>query len=462
MPEAQKYFFSGIGGGGMSAIAQILRQQGHTVHGSDRNFDLNPSMPKFQQLKSQGIRLVPQDGSGINTQIDHLIVSSAIENDNPEIQAAQISGVPVQKRAHFLASMFNRVQGIAIGGTNGKSTVTGMIGHILQRSGKNPTIINGASMRNYKHPQKLGNAVYGDPNLMVIEADESDGSIQGYEPTISVINNISKDHKPIPELSSLFRRFIQNTRDAVAINIECLKYLPDLPSKKIFTFGLHEPDAEMNGQFVSDDQNGICFQIGSTTFKLPLFGRHNIKNAIAATCACQQFGISSEVCASSLTSFEGIARRLQIVGSVNGITVIDDFAHNPDKIYATLSTLKNQGGRLFVMFQPHGFFPTKFLKNELIDSFVSVLRKDDLLLLSDIYYVGGSADTSISSLELVQQIAKAGIDAKNISNRSEITKLFVDKSEAQDKLVIMGARDESLSDFANSILIELQKKHGES
>ena len=215
------YHFIGIGGIGMSAIAQVLREQGQVVSGSDRNYDINISPGVFSKLLAQGISVHPQDGSGIKEDTDYVVISSAIEEDNQDIKRARFGNKKIIRRANLLAEMFNPMNGIAIGGTNGKTTVSCMVGYILDYAGLSPTIIVGGCIKNYVNTFHLGNAKAGRSNIITIEADESDGSIVLYTPSISVITNVSKDHKTIEEISEMFVTLSQNTRDTLIINADC-------------------------------------------------------------------------------------------------------------------------------------------------------------------------------------------------------------------------------------------------
>ena len=347
MAAIKTVFFCGIGGSGMSALAQVLRHHGHAVRGSDRRRDHGQSTELFDRLCAQGIGLYPQDGSGVDDSVDELIVSAAVEEHVPDVRAALRRAIPVRKRAEVLAELFNRAKGVAVGGTSGKTTVAGMIGHILQQAGRNPTAILGGSLLNDSQTP-TGNAICGDPGLQVIEADESDGTIVLYEPSISVLTNISLDHKPLEELREMFREFVQKARRGAVINMDC-----ELSAKldvEGIGFGVENCRAQVRAEDVRPMADGVAFEVGGTGFRLKVPGRHNVSNAVAAVAACWALGVSVRQSAAALATFAGIRRRLQVLGTAGGVTVIDDFAHNPDKIAATLSTLKEQPGRLLVMF----------------------------------------------------------------------------------------------------------------
>ena len=449
MAAIKTVFFCGIGGSGMSALAQVLRHHGHAVRGSDRRRDHGQSTELFDRLCAQGIGLFPQDGSGVDDSVDELIVSAAVEEHIPDVRAAFRRGIPVRKRAEVLAELFNRSEGVAVGGTSGKTTVAGMIGHILQQAGRNPTAILGGSLLNDSQTP-TGNAICGDPGLQVIEADESDGTIVLYEPSISVLTNISLDHKPLEELREMFREFVQKARRGAVINMDC-ELSAELDVAGI-GFGVENCRAQVRAEDVRPMADGVAFEVGGTGFRLKVPGRHNVSNAVAAVAACWALGVPVRQSAAALTTFAGIRRRLQILGTAGGVTVIDDFAHNPDKIAATLSTLREQPGRLLVMFQPTGFAPTRFLRDGLIAAFAEGLESRDVLAMPEIFYAGGTAVRDISSRDLVEAISGQGVEAAFYNGRAEIARRFTEEARPGDRVVIMGARDDTLTDFANGIL----------
>jgi UDP-N-acetylmuramate--alanine ligase len=297
-----------------------------------------------------------------------------------------------------------------------------------------------------------GNAVCGGSSPMVIEADESDGSIALYNPTVGIVTNISLDHKPLDELKNLFGEFCRRSDTAVS-NINC-EDSDNLDAE--VSFGIESPAADFNATRVNSSMVGAAFKVNDQRVRLRVPGLHNVSNAAAAIAATGQLGVSVKDAADTLYSFLGIRRRLQLVGERAGIRVIDDFAHNPDKISASLRTLKEQKGRLIVMFQPTGFAPTRFLKDGLIQAFAQGLDTSDLLLMPEIYYAGGTASKDISSSDLVKPIARNGISAEFVSERAEIGRRVVKEARAGDRVVIMGARDDTLTEFARNILNQFE------
>ena len=450
------FFFCGIGGSGMSAIAQVLAGRGNRVVGSDRNHDRGLHAELFSSLAAQGISMVPQDGSAVTEDVSELIVSTAVESSVPDVAAAQRLGVPIRKRAEVLADLFNEGRGIAVGGTSGKSTVTGMIGTILHAAGLDPTIVSGGKMRNFDDPPNLGNAINGTGPI-VIEADESDGTITYYKPDISVLTNISFDHKPLEELIRLFRDYCERASDVAVVNADCRVSMDATQGIERVTFAMNGP-----ADFVADDiaakPEGMVFSINGRRMMIPLLGRHNVANTLASVAACQREGVSIESAAETMATFKGIARRLEVLGTAGGVTVIDDFAHNPDKISAAIAALKVFGGRLHVMFQPHGFGPTKMLREGLVEALVKGLDAGDHVWMPEIFYAGGTADRSISSAELVDDIAREGIPATFVADRTPLGDRIVEDARQGDRVVVMGARDDSLTEFGQSLLRQFKRR----
>ncbi len=446
-------FFCGIGGSGMSALAQVLRHRGMAVAGSDRSFDQGDNGRIREALLAQGVRLFPQDGSGISPETARVIVSTAVEPTIPDVRAALDRQIPVQRRAELLAELFHQGEGIAIAGTSGKSTVTAMVGHILEVTGQRPTVINGAVMIGKSTPPSLGNVLCGDAALPVIEADESDGSIALYRPHIGLITNISLDHKPMAELHELFTGFAAACCHGVVRNADCpeSRRLPR-PVSRVLTFGITARDAEVRATDVQPLPDGIRCLVNGHPLHLRLLGTHNVANAAAAIAAAVLHGIPLREAVAALATFAGVERRLQILGERNGIMVLDDFAHNPDKIAASLAALRAVGRRLIVMFQPHGFGPTRFLRQGLVAAFVAGLGDRDHLVMPEIYYAGGTASQDISSRDLVRDIAAGGRHAHFFPGRSEVEAFLRREALPGDLIVIMGARDNTLTDFARRLL----------
>lgn len=453
----------------MSALATLVRAMGHDVSGSDRSHDHGDTPEKFAALQAAGIVLYPQDGSGVSEKTDAVIVSSAVEKTIPDVKAAIERDVAVRKRADLLAQLFNNAQGVGIGGTSGKTTVTAMAGHIFNRAGFEPTIVNGGVLLNdYEGKTSTGNTVVGkDDGWFVVEMDESDGSIELFDPSISVLTNITLDHKTLDELRTLFSAFIKRTNKGVVLNLDdeesnnLFEKLSDAYRQKLMTVKIQDMSADLTAQQVKYAANSVSFEVvhkasgHKADICLPVPGRHNVSNALCAIGAALWAGIPFDRAVTSLEDFYGTKRRLQMVGEDKGITVIDDFAHNPDKIEASLNTLREFDGRVIVMFQSHGFGPTKMMKDELIESFSNCMGEDDILLMPEIYYAGGTVERSISSQEIIDGVKSQGRRAVFFDTRDEISGFLLDEAKAGDRIVIMGARDDTLSLYAQDILKKL-------
>lgn len=446
------YFFCGIGGSGMSPLAQVMAKMGHTVKGSDRSYDQGNTTEKFESLKDLGIRIHAQDGSGLTAE-DILVVSSAVEDTIPDVKRAKELNIPILKRAELLSELFNDMDtNIAIGGTSGKSTVTAMVGHILNVCGKQPNVINGAVMKNSN--DGLGNVIlHKNSDCMVIEADESDGSIALYQPAISVLLNISEDHKSFDELYDLFGDFISKPILGSVLNLDCGHSTKIAGrARNPLSFSLCDDTADFYASNITPTATGVTFLMNDISVTLKVPGKHNVANALAAIAAAVHAGIDTKEAALALTSFTGVKRRLDVLGTQSSITVIDDFGHNPDKIEAGLTTLQEHEGRLLVMFQPHGFGPTKMMKEGYIQSFVEGLKDEDILLIPEIFYAGGTVERSISSKDLIDAIARQGKQAKFFDTRDDVASFIRKEATAGDRIVIMGARDDTLTTFGLSLL----------
>lgn len=445
--------FCGISGSGMSALAQILKLSGYEVRGSDRSFDQGHDTEQKQALESLGIKIYPQNGSAVTKEIECLYTSTAVEDTIPDVKAAMEQNIPIKKRFDLLAELFHAYKkGIAIGGTSGKTTTTAMIGYILDTLKQKPCVINGGLLLNYDKQKGIPNYIYNRGDICVIEADESNGSIESYHPYISVINNIGMDHKSIDELQTLFQNFANRTSCGVVINEDCQACKNITAKCKKITFSLQNPQADFYACDLVNLPDGISYKLDGRTYRLHLIGAFNVANALAAIAACSLLGIEKEKAAKALESFLGTHRRLEVIGKQNGVTVIDDFAHNPDKVLASMQALKSYPGRILVMFQPHGFSPMRFMGKEIIDSFCQTMDKDDILLMPEIYFAGGTVTRDISSEDFIKLAKKQNKQAHFFPSRQEIKEFICKHARPGNRVVIMGARDNTLPDFCREIL----------
>ncbi len=459
------YFFCGIGGSGMLPLAMIVQARGGRIEGSDRSRDQGRTPEKFAWLETHGVTLHPQDGSGVARADQTVVATGAIEDTVPDIGAARRAGARIVTRPELLSQLFNAAPAsIGVAGTSGKSTITGMIAWILHQSGRQPTVMNGAVMKNFAdadHP--FASALIGGANLFVSEVDESDGSIARYDPTVAVVSNISLDHKSMEELRDLFGGFTGRADKAVLNldNVETQALAQSLPADKVITFALGEDSATLNAHDLAPLPTGMRFtltELGGAKHAVVLNvpGAHNVANALAALGAVRAVGVPLDQAVAALETFAGIRRRMEVVGTANGVTVIDDFAHNPDKIAATLKTLHAFDGRLLILFQPHGFGPLRLMQAEFIDGFAGLMRPDDVLLMPEPVYYGGTTDRSVGSEDIASGVRAAGRTAEALATREACGDRLLDLARPGDRIIVMGARDDTLSTFAAELLERLR------
>ena len=462
MDNGKSYFFVGIGGSGMMPLAMILAGRGATVAGSDRTLDRRALPAKFADLAAKGVTLFAQDGSGVTSAEQIVVASAAVEASVADIVAAARVSARRMSRAELLASLFNQsALPIGIAGTSGKSTVTGMIGWILHACRRDPTVMNGAVMKNFASPEApFASALVGSGDVFVSEVDESDGSIALYHPKIAVLNNVSLDHKSIEELRALFGDFAAKA-ETVVLNIgddETAALAATLDAAGLVTFAV-EQEADLSARNLRPDPFAIAFDLVADSathpVQLAVPGRHNVSNALAALGAARAAGVPLGGAIAAIAGFTGLKRRFELVGEAAGVTVIDDFGHNPDKISATLATLHAFPGRLLVLFQPHGYGPLKVMRHELTAMFRESLGSADLLVLPDPVYQGGTVARMVTSADIVAEI---GAQARHIADRTEAIAWIVTEARPGDRIVVMGARDDTLSQLAADMLPRIARK----
>ena len=436
-------FFIGIGGMGMSGLAKILHSAGYKVAGSDRNLEGD----YCKRLTAMGVKIYPQDGkgpelfmqeTGLKASDFKIVKSTAVESTVPDVVTAERLGIEQIMRSDLLAQMFNAKKGIAIGGTAGKTTTTGLVAWVLDYCGLQPSCAVGGIISGLDT-----NAFQGAGEHFVIEADESDGSIVKYRPHIAVVTNISHDHKTIDELEDLFLQFFEHTDDdglrLVCADDEHAMELCGKCSKKIKTYGLAE-NADYKAENIKFDHVSVSFDISGVHFDVKLPGEHNMKNILAAVAIGQECGLSLEAIADSMKAFGGMKRRFEKVGVAGGITVIDDFAHNPAEIAAAMEAARKASNRCFFVYQPHGFGPTNFTKDQLVKVF-STVKDNEYLYLDEIYYGGGTVEKNISSKDLIEAVGASVKNASCPGSRDKIVDNIVEKAKDGDTVLVMGARD---------------------
>lgn len=446
-----RIFFIGVAGTGMSALAQYLAGMGKQVAGSDRYFSSGVAGDVQTKLEAAGIRCFNQDGGGLTEDTDLVVVSSAVEDSVGEVKKAKQMGIPVIRRSELLAHIARSRKTIAIGGTSGKSTTSAMLFEILSYAGLQPGIISGAGLVSLIREGKIGNAETGKGEWLVIEADESDGSIVQYEPEIGVLLNVDKDHQEIDALMDIFDLFKRNTRGAFIVNQS--HSLAAKLSKDIHAD--FSTDARSGAGYIATDfrQEGlkIDFSINGTPFSLHTVGKHNMENALAAVAVAGLLGIDLPTCAAALSRYEGIYRRHQVIGNKRGVWLIDDYAHNPAKCAASIAACQPIAPRVIAWFQPHGYGPTRFLRNDFVKEIAAILRTEDEIWMSEIFYSGGTAIKDISANDLINDLRVLGKNAFFTAHREEFPGKIRSHLTGNCVVLLMGARDPSLEDFAHRV-----------
>jgi UDP-N-acetylmuramate--alanine ligase len=447
-------FFIGVAGTGMSALAQYCAGIGKNVNGSDRYFAANTFNETQEKLEAFAIKCFPQDASGINKNTQLIIISTAVEDTNIEIQKAKQLNIPIIKRSELLTLISNTKKTIAVGGTSGKSTTTAMIFDILHFAGLQPSIISGAGLVRLQEQNLIGNAFVGQGDWLVIEADESDGSIVSYHPQIGLLLNIDKDHKEIEELNTIFETFKNNSKKFVVNAAHELAAPFSENAQQNFSSSTNTNAGFIATHFVQQGFE-MQFKINNINFVLQQIGKHNMENALAAVCVANQCGVDLQTCATALKNYKGIYRRNQIVGTKNDVLVIDDYAHNPAKCAAAIKGVQPLTNKVIAWFQPHGYGPTKFLRNDFVNEIANALRPQDEIWMSEIFYAGGTATKDISANDLINDLKQKGCNAFFVEDRNKLVSAINNHLQEACVLLLMGARDPSLAHFAKQICNQL-------
>ncbi len=453
--DFQKVFFIGVAGTGMSAIAQYLKGVGKNVSGSDRYFHPNEPNETKEKLEAEGILCFLQNAEGITNETDLVVVSTAVEDTVEEVIKAKQLNIPIIKRAELLAIIARSKKTIAVGGTSGKSTTSAMLFDILQYAGMQPSIISGAGLTSIIKEGKIGNAKVGKGEWLVIEADESDGSIVNYTPEIGLLLNIEKDHKEVDALIDIFHKFKLNTKDFFVVN-QSQTIAGQLSHNHLHNFSIDKnDDAAFHATNFQQKGFSISFLINGVSFQLNSVGKHNMENVLAAATVASLIGVSLEKSAEAIKQYEGIYRRHQIIGQKNGVWLIDDYAHNPVKCASSIEACQPVAPKVIAWFQPHGYGPTRFLKNDFVHEITKALRPQDEIWMSEIFYAGGTATKDISANELIQEIAASGKQAFFVENRNNLVATIRPHLTEDCVLLLMGARDPGLEQFAKQVWSEL-------
>lgn len=448
-------FFIGVAGAGMSAIAQYLAGTGKDVAGSDRFFAPGVFNETRQKLETAGISCFIQDGEGITGDTELVVVSTAIEDTVAEVQKAKQLNIPIIRRSELLSLIATSKKTIAVAGTSGKSTTSAMLFDILQFAGLQPSIISGAGLISIIKEGGIGNCKVGSGEWLVIEADESDGSIVLYHPEVGLLLNIDKDHQEIDELMNIFGQFKTNTKGLFIVN-QSNALSKELSVNTLQDFSI-DGNTAAGYQATNFSQSGfnITYTVSGIPFSLNTVGKHNMENALAATAVASQLGIGLQVCANALKNYEGIYRRHQVLGRKNNVWVIDDYAHNPAKCAASIAACQYIAPKVVAWFQPHGYGPTRFLRIDFVKEISAVLRPEDEIWMSEIYYAGGTAVKDISANDLINDIKSNSKNAFFAEDRNDFLTTVRPHFTGPCVLLLMGARDPGLEQFAKKVWEEL-------
>jgi len=451
-PNSGRFHYAGLAGSGMSALAQFQAMTGGTASGSDRAFDRGERSGLRAELETLGITVFAQDGSGVGTDCAALVVSTAVEDHVPDVARARELEIPIVHRSELLAHFVGTHRSIAITGTSGKSTVTAMTYEILRGAGLDPSVITGGDLPLLQAQGLPGNAFAGSSDLLVVEADESDGTLVRYAPAIGVILNLQRDHREPAEVAAMFATLRARAREALVVgDADNL----DRFAGTAIRFGFSDK-ADIRGEDVELDAAASHFRVDDVSFFLPVPGVHNVANALAAIAGARVLGVELADMVEPLAAFKGIGRRFQTIGNSRGIEVVDDFAHNAEKIAAAIRTARLRAKRVLAVYQPHGYGPTRFLRPDFVRTFAGELEPHDRLFMLEVFYAGGTATRDFSSADIVAEIAAKGTHAEFAPSRQWLIARIADEAQAGDLVLVMGARDPSLTELARSILAAVE------
>lgn len=436
--------FTGIGGISMSALAEIMISRGFTVTGSDSH-----ESKITDHLESLGAKIFYNQVAGnISSDIDVLIYTAAIKQDNPELVKAKELGIPLLTRAEFLGQiMLNYPMAIGVSGTNGKTTTTSMLSQIMLEGNTDPTILVGGIM-----PAIHGNTRVGHSDKLITEACEYTNSFLSFKPNMAIILNVAADHldffKDLDDIRHSFRKFAELVPNdgflVINSDIDNLEYFTDGLKCKVITVGSDPAKSDYSATNIEFDQfaKGSYDLVvnGEKSFHVALnvTGEHNIYNSLAAIAAAHAMGISDENIKAGLTQYGGTDRRFQYKGKVGDVTIIDDYAHHPDEITATIKTAKHYPHKkMWVVFQPHTYSRTK----SLLPEFGKALKEADAVVLADIYAAREKDTLGVSSLDVKKEIEKYGTEVHYYPSFSEIENFLLESCSPGDLLITMGAGD---------------------
>jgi UDP-N-acetylmuramate--alanine ligase len=439
--KKRKVHFIGIGGVGMSGLAEFLHTVGHTVTGSDRS-----ASAITRRLELLGMKVQYDHTPNLVKEADIAVFSSAVRTDNTERMYAATHRIPTLRRAEMLGELMRMKFSIGIAGTHGKTTTTSLVGQILHDAGMNPTVIVGGILRHYDT-----NAIAGTGDILVAEADEYDRSFLKMYPSIAVVTNIEEDHLDcytgIDDIARAFAQFVESVPFYGAL-VACIDE-PRVPAllkgytKPVITYGL-TTEADYTARNITYSAKGAEYDAYGRgkllgRIALPLLGVHNVKNSLAACAVAAELGVSFDFIAASLKEFAGVKRRFEITGVKAGVAVIDDYAHHPSEIRATIAAARSAGyKRVIAVFQPHLYTRTR----DFMDDFVSALSQADSMVVTSIYKSREEPIPGVSGETIVEKAKQQGFtSAIFVEKKETVPELLKNDLAAGDAVVFMGAGD---------------------
>lgn len=469
-PHIGSLHFIGIGGIGMSGIAEILNSLGYDVQGSDQSDNYNVA-----RLRKSGIRVaVGHAAENLKTPDGAMpgavVVSSAIKSDNAELMAAREMNIPIVPRAEMLGELMRLKWTVAVGGTHGKTTTTSLVGCMLEAGDLDPTVINGGIVNAYGTNTRLGK---GD--WMVVEADESDGSFLKLPATVAIVTNIDAEHMDhygsFESVKKGFATFVENI-PFYGYGVLCSDHpvvqslIPQFSNRRIITYGFN-PQADIRAFDLNATPLGTYFSVEISSqvtggeeltienIFLPMLGQHNVLNSLAAIAVGHELKVTPEQMKSALSNFAGVKRRFTRTGIVNGITVIDDYGHHPVEIAAVLKAgrqaVETSGGKLIAVMQPHRYSRLQ----SLFKDFCTCFNDADTVLVADVYAAGEQVITGAERDDLVKGIKKCGHkDVRPLTGPEELAQIVCDTAEAGDFVICLGAGN--ITAWANALPAELE------
>ena len=454
--------FVGIGGIGMSGIAEILHNLGYQVQGSDIAESANT-----ERLRGLGVKILIGHRAKNIGNAAAVVISSAVKQDNPEVISARSQRVPIVRRAEMLAELMRLKMSVSIAGTHGKTTTTSLMAALFDAADLMPTVINGGIINAYGTNARLGAGEW-----MVVEADESDGTFIRLPSSIAVITNIDPEHLDyfgsFDNSRKAFQQFVENIpfygfADMFMDHPEVQQLIARIQDRRIISYGF-TPQAEIRAVNVRRDPIGLIFDIEIehnnktiTDIFLPMFGEHNIRNALAVASVAQELSISDEVLKNAFAKFGGVKRRFTRTGVVGGITIVDDYGHHPVEIQATLKAarqaIEGTEGRVIAVVQPHRYTRLR----DLFDQFCTCFNNADCVIVTDVYSAGEEPIEGISRDSLVLGLQSAGHrHVLKLENQESLAPLVLEEARAGDLVVCLGAG--SISKWANSLPQEMERR----